>query len=108
MATSRELVTLDPRSAYHFIPDRRGALRELSRVLVPGGRLVLTDWCGDYVMCRAMDAWLPATGRVAHAGSLSSRECRTLAREAGFVEEHFDIYRIALIWGLMTFVGRKA
>lgn len=94
-------------SAYHFIPDRRGALRELSRVLVPGGRLVLTDWCGDYVMCRAMDAWLTATGRAAHAGSLSARECRDLAREVGFAEQHFEMYRIGWIWGLMTFVGCK-
>lgn len=95
-------------SAYHFIPDNRQALAELARVLVPGGRLVLTDWCGDYVMCRLMDAWLVATRRAAHAGSLSARECRALAREAGFAEVHFETYRIGFVWGLMTLVARKS
>lgn len=92
-------------SAFHFIPDSEAALNEVKRVVVPGGRIVITDWCADYFMCRVVDLWLRVTGRAAHAGSLRSTECSDLARKCGIHVQHIETYRVGWIWGLMTCVG---
>lgn len=92
-------------SAFHFIPDSEGALREIKRVVVPGGHIVITDWCADYFMCKVVDIWLRITGRAAHAGSLYSAECLDLATKCGISIRQIETYRVGWIWGLMTFVG---
>jgi ubiquinone/menaquinone biosynthesis C-methylase UbiE len=94
-------------SAYHFMPDRSGVLEEMARVLVPGGRLVITDWCADYLMCRLLDCWLVFTRRAAHSGSLRSHELRSLLNCAGFTERHVQTYRVGWLWGLVTVVAEK-
>src|SRR6202035_1471726 len=43
-------------SAFHFWAQPGVALLEIARVLLPSGRLVLTDWCADYLTIRILDA----------------------------------------------------
>jgi ubiquinone/menaquinone biosynthesis C-methylase UbiE len=33
----------------HYVGDPSSALREMTRVLRPGGRVLITDWCDDYL-----------------------------------------------------------
>ena len=40
-------------SAFHFFGNRRRALSEMERVLVPGGTLIVVDWCADHFLVRA-------------------------------------------------------
>jgi ubiquinone/menaquinone biosynthesis C-methylase UbiE len=77
-----------------FVPDRAQAMREIRRVLVPGGRLIASTW-----RPRSYQPLPEALGLVAekHLGpgndkrwSLDGDELRALAVEAGFVDAKLD------------------
>lgn len=94
-------------SSLHYFGRPAAALAEMSRVLVPGGRLVATDWCRDYFWCRVLDLALPLLGR-AHARTLGSDELAALLRDAGFRLERRERGKIDWFWGLMGARAVKA
>lgn len=93
-------------SSLHFWPDPRGGLLEIARVLRDGGRLVVTDWCDDFVACRVCDVFLRWRD-AAHRRIFSARELRRMIESCGFRVESLDRYKISWIWGLMTVVAVK-
>ena len=92
---------------FHYITHPVEAVREMERVLRPGGRLVITDWCDDYLACRLCNLYLRLTSR-SHYKTYRRSECALLLREAGHVAPHIERYKISWLWGLMTATAVKA
>ena len=88
---------------FHYISHPVEALNEMARVIRPGGALVLTDWCDDYLACRLCNLYLRFTNRAFYKTYRES-ECKALLRQAGFSAIHFERYKINWLWGLMTAV----
>src|ERR1700730_14869998 len=93
-------------SSFHYWSHPGAGLAEIARVLRPGRRLVLTDWCRDFFACRLCDLALELVDPV-HRGVLGSSECQRLLAAAGFVVEGLDRYKISWLWGLMTAIASR-
>jgi ubiquinone/menaquinone biosynthesis C-methylase UbiE len=88
---------------FHYITHPVEALREMGRVLRPGGSIVLTDWCDDYLACRLCNLYLRLTNRAFYK-TYRQAECEELLRAAGFAAVSLERYKINWLWGLMTAV----
>lgn len=92
-------------SMFHYIPRPHDALGEMHRVLRPEGELVITDWCGDYLLCRLYDAYFRLFDK-AHHKVYRERECIQLLEQAGYRVIQSERYKIDWRWGLMTVRAR--
>jgi ubiquinone/menaquinone biosynthesis C-methylase UbiE len=91
---------------FHYVREPISALTEMSRVLRPGGELIITDWCDDYLACRVCDWWLRLFSP-AHVKVYRERECLRLLKEAGHPEALVERYKINWLWGVMTVRATK-
>jgi ubiquinone/menaquinone biosynthesis C-methylase UbiE len=88
---------------FHYITHPVEALREMARVVRPGGAIVLTDWCDDYIACRVCNLYLRLTNRAFYK-TYRHAECLALLKDAGFHAVTLERYKINWLWGLMTAV----
>lgn len=93
-------------NVFHYVREPRAALGEMARVLKPGGQLVITDWCDDYLACRICDVFLRRFSP-AHFRIYGAKECRRLIEEAAWRNLTIERYKISWLWGLMTARARK-
>jgi ubiquinone/menaquinone biosynthesis C-methylase UbiE len=93
-------------NVFHFIRRPISALQETLRVLRPSGRVVITDWCDDYLACRVCDRFLRVVGR-ADGRIYGSEACRLLLAEACFQDVSVQRYKISWLWGMMTATAKK-
>jgi len=94
-------------SALHFFPDARQALSEMVRVVRPGGRITVTDWCADFLSMRLLAAWLrlrrAPLGRIYRLGEL-----KQLLQSADLEIEEATHFRIRPLWGMMLVSGTRS
>jgi len=93
-------VVVSSSSFHYWEPPERG-LAEIARVLRPGGRFVLTDWCDDFLACRIVDRVLRVVNR-AHLRIYGSQECTEMVKACGYEISDVTKYKINWLWGLMT------
>jgi ubiquinone/menaquinone biosynthesis C-methylase UbiE len=92
-------------SSLHYWVEPIEALREIRRVIKTNGRLVLTDWCDDYLACRLCDRLLRVRRAGGYVRAYGDRELRQLIARAGYASVAVETYKIGWLWGLMTAVA---
>jgi SAM-dependent methyltransferase len=88
-------------SAFHYFRDPSQALQEAKRILKRNGRLVITDWCYDYLTCKVCDFFLRYFNR-AHFRTYGVAELQTMMQDEGFQGIAIERYKIDWFWGMMT------
>ena len=88
-------------NAFHYWRSPESCLKEILRVLKPKGRIIITDWCDDYVACKFCDLFLRLFN-LAHFKTYGKDACELLLQKAGFVTVQVDRYKINWLWGMMT------
>jgi ubiquinone/menaquinone biosynthesis C-methylase UbiE len=94
-------------NAFHYFDDPVAASKEMNRVVKPGGRVIILDWCRDFLVCKICDGFLKLVDP-AHRQCYSQKEFHDLLTTSGFVVERSEKMRFGRIWGLMIATGRPS
>lgn len=86
-------------SSFHYFEDPVAALVEMKRVLQPHGRVVILDWCKDYLLCRLCDLVLKFFDP-AYQQCYTEAEFHHLLELAGFDIRRATRFRFNVVWGM--------
>ncbi|OIO38213.1 MAG: methyltransferase type 11 [Candidatus Omnitrophica bacterium CG1_02_49_16] len=88
-------------NAFHYFENPLACLIEMKRVLKRGGRIVILDWCRDYLICRLCDLFLKAFDP-AYRRCYTQRELNTFLIEAKLRILRAQKFGTSSIWGMMV------
>jgi ubiquinone/menaquinone biosynthesis C-methylase UbiE len=88
-------------NAFHYFDRPEQVLAEMQRVLQSQGRVVILDWCRDFLVCRVCD-WILGWFDPAHKRCYTEAELHALLTGAGYRIPRSQRVRFGLIWGLMA------
>ncbi len=84
------------RYSFHHIPDPGAALREMTRVCRPGGRVVVIDATPTAETQAAYDR-METLRDPSHASALTLDQLRALGPMSGLIEQKIDFYRLEVL-----------
>jgi ubiquinone/menaquinone biosynthesis C-methylase UbiE len=87
-------------NSFHFFDDPIESLAEMKRVLKPHGRIIIMDWCRDYLTCRLCDIFLKIFDTV-HKQCYTQNELRSFLTKVKFHAVREQKFKTNLIWGMM-------
>lgn len=93
-------------SSLHYWPEPAAGISEAFRVLRPGGRFIVTDWCGDAFVYWLLELWLRVSGK-ARVRVYTVEECSRMLSSSGFGKIRWSRYRADRVWPLMTLHAQK-
>ncbi len=88
-------------SSFHYFQRSKKVLQEVQRILKSRGRLVITDWCRDFLTIRSLDRYLRWFNQ-AHCYTYRSQELQDLLEQENFKDVSVESYKINWFWGIMT------
>jgi len=97
-------------NSLHCFPDAKEAICEMARVLKPGGRSLILDWCRDPWHCCILDLWLGWFDS-SHIKTYTTKELRQMVEARAISIEQIKRFRVAIgrgpkIWEMMACVAR--
>lgn len=92
-------------NSFHYFRQPLRVVVEFRRVLRPGGWLVVTDWCDDYLACKLCN-WVLRVVDPAHFRMYGLQQCAGLLTQTGFQIDRARRFKIDWLWGLMTLRAR--
>lgn len=88
-------------SSFHYFDDPVSSLQQMKRVLKRGGRLIILDWCRDYLICQLCDLLLKVFDP-AHRYCYRQDELVHFLMDANLRILPGYRFKLNLIWGMMT------
>ncbi|AFZ61220.1 class I SAM-dependent methyltransferase [Anabaena cylindrica FACHB-243] len=88
-------------NSFHYFDDPLAALKEMRRVLKPDGKVIILDWCRDYLVCKICDIILKVFDP-AHKQCYTQNEFHCLLEDADFAIYRATKIRLGVFWGLMV------
>ncbi|MBI4236978.1 MAG: class I SAM-dependent methyltransferase [Deltaproteobacteria bacterium] len=94
-------------SAFHYMREPQRVVNEFARVVRPGGRVVVLDWCRDFLFAQLYHlmrkVFFPQHYRVYHLA-----EMQQLMRDAGLTPADYRQFTVLGMWKMMCVEGKKA
>lgn len=88
-------------NSFHYFDDPTAALVEMKRVLKPDGKVIILDWCKDYLLCRLCDLILKLIDP-AYKQCYSQFEFHNFLKYAQFDIERTTKFNFGVVWGIMV------
>lgn len=88
-------------SAFHYMREPVRVMHEFRRVLKPGGRVLIHDWCRDFLMAKLYNivrrAFIPS-----HYHVYTKAEMHTLMQQAGLTPTRTNTFTALGFWRMMV------
>lgn len=93
-------------NAFHLIPGQEKAMREMARVVKPGGTVCVVDWCREYPQVWALQRVSRLIDKQ-YRIILTRDELRAMMDRGGLTVVDASRFKATAFWGLMCLVAKR-